>query len=461
MSPALAGLALLVAGLAPLPADTILLVGDRTFGGSTRVAETLDALAAATGIVGDTRFEVLADVGASDERLPATLADRDDLRAALVVLGDLTFLPGVDPTRDVPPDQHALTDRTVDPRALDDALARVEALRATSSCPVVLVTAPLGEQARVEVPELLPIAERVRSLPPVLDLAATFHAREDSPMFGNHLDVLDGFGHEAFARAVFVELCRQDGPLAPRDASERAARLARRALEAWAADDAGWAVLAEEAVSLDASTHAARAQQAALVGLLEGKVAARAAWTRVGGDVPGRMLAAVTLHVDSPVPPAEDPAEALLAEAVALALTGRRDAARDLLSDARARFPHRFDTWLVATRASASREEADRLVAEALSALRRLDPAPVVQRRAREALLASVFPVPQLLAACVLQAPFEGCVPTGPALDRARRAARLDLVEIARTRWERDRAGAPVPPAWDAEVRRLLESLDG
>jgi len=403
---------------------------------------------------------VLVDAGASDPRLPDVLAARDDVRAALVVLGDLTFLPGIDPTRDVPDDQHAVSDRRVDPAVLGAALARVESLRASAAYPVVLATAPLGKQGRVEVPELLPVAARVREHPPVLDLAAAFREREDTPMFTDGVDVLDRFGHEAVALAVFALLCAADTPVPARDDDERAARLARRALGAWAADE-DWRALAREAVGVEATAPAATAQQAALVGLLDGRPAARKAWGRVRGDTPGRSLANLTLHVDLPASPPDDRVEALLGEAASRAFTTGRSAAQELVTEAVRGHPHRLDAWLVATRASSSREDGMRIASEALASLRRLSPAPVSAPRTREVLADPVDPVPELVALCVLQAPFEGFVPTGPALDRARRAARLGLVEVARSRWERDRQGAPVPPAWDAEVQRLLAAGGG
>ena len=217
------------------PGDTLLLLGARSFGADSRAAELLDDMAAATDVLGPARFEIVR--AASPDRFADALRGHDGLRAVIALVGDLSVLHGVDPTV-WPRFEPELTSRVPDLDALDEALDRLRRAVAERGGTLVLATAPLGMQGRIEVPELLGVhahlRERARDLDvPLLDLAAHFADLDPAPLFANGIDVLDGYGDDELARASSSTRRRcprattPSAPPGPRPARSRPSTAAR------------------------------------------------------------------------------------------------------------------------------------------------------------------------------------------------------------------------------------------
>ncbi len=457
---------------------TVLLLACRSFDGSDRVARVLDDMARATDVFGDTRFVVDSPPDGRSESLPALLARHPEASVAIAIVGDLSLLDGVDPSQ--PP--HAsgrLTDRVLRKDALLELLDHLEQTARAQDTALILASAPLGRQARVEVPELLAVAELVSKRGAHIDMAGPFIALEPALLFGNGLDLLDEYGHDAFARVLFEQCLVDDGPIPARNAAERSARLQARALAAFHADrQAEFAELAALALGDGASgpataaapaspRHAARL--AAIASARDGLVAATPRWNAIAGsadDVPGLALGRALVRtlpqgdgaaVRDTTESVTSPGETFEAELVAAidALRQTVSPARELATRCVEEHPERLPAWLVLQLVSLALPPIQDVRGEAR---RHIGLCP--QDAVPEALLTRVFrqwpnPVDDLPALLLAERPWEDMSPTGPVLEMARRRAALGYVDHALEVLRDGLKGLRVPPSWELERQRI------
>lgn len=462
MIPALAGILLVLAALGTPGADKILLIGDRTFGDGERIVEALDAMVAASGVVGDTRFAFLPDADIADDDLVTMLQNRTDLRAIIAVVGDLSLLKGVDPNRDIPDEQHELTSREIDEQQLTAAMDRLADHAQRTDVQLVFATAPLGRQGRVEVPELLHLADVVRERTPVIDLADSFRELETASLFSNGIDELDAFGHEAAARVIFQALCRDESGLPPRDDEERAARATRRALDAWlVADVPRFQTAMNEAIQYPPTTRASAVQQAALFTARDGLMASCALWEAIvppAGpcDTPGLPLARLLCRHAPTKLESRDPVESGILSIAHRILAGKPFEAWKLGMEFTAEQPNRPEAWITLEIASrAAGREGPEPETGCLASLRAVGCAKITETRvlsARRKDAGAALSLPVLLVA---HAPYQTLTPTGPMLERLRREVHLGLHAAAFNIWQRDTRRLLIPPTWHAEAKRL------
>jgi len=367
---ALTALAALAAALPPgcapasaAPGDTIVLLSSRSIADPARVATQLDELAACTDVLGPARFEVLAapENGPRDfaemlgKRRQPPPGERDGLRAAIAIVGDLSLMQGVDPSI-LRRKSETLTSRLVDLQELDESLARLEDAARRQGGLVIPASAPLGRQGRIEVPELLEVTRHVHARPGFINLQAAFRSLEDERLFDNGIDRLDSSGEAALARSLFDAVCEDPGPVAPRTPAERRARAQARALRALALGRRTQAA-AEQAAALElplpqgpaaAAGARARVRDAALALALEGPGAAADPWSALEGaaPAPGLALAARLIAPQAGGPPAQEPFEAgLVAVLDAVRSRDPQSAllAKELVDD----HPERVEAWML------------------------------------------------------------------------------------------------------------------
>lgn len=351
---------------APAQGDALVLLSSRSFDPSSRVAQALDRLVADTDILGPARFEIVAApevrpdgwaaaLSAWDEARDAAATTEIAPRAVIALVGDLSVLTGVDPS--IPeraPD--ALTSRVVDESALDASLERLARAAERLGGPLVLASAPIGKQGRIEVPELDAVVERIAGRPGFIDLRPDFRERERERLFTNGIDRLSTRGQQAFARALFVALCAEPAPIAARTDAERRARAQARALlqlaqgqrvEAAAslAASRAWPL---PAVPTDPADRRAAVRDAALTLALEGPGAARRGWSALADAeaTPGLALACRFIMQQAVAPSPAEPFEAALV-AVLDAVRARDPQAALLAKRVVAQHPRRIEAWML------------------------------------------------------------------------------------------------------------------
>ena len=351
-----AAVALALAGCsrsAATPGDTIVLLASRSFADSDRAAALLDGLAAATDVLGPARFEVVAAQQARPQDFARLLAERPagdgGLRAVIALLGDLSVMQDVDPSiENRKPTE--LTSRVLDVDALDAAVDELAQAAEAQGGRLVLASAPLGRQGRIEVRELLAVRARYQARPGFIDLQATFRPLEGEALFTNGIDRIGPEGQAVLARAVFAALCEDPGPIEPRDAAERRARAQARALAHLAAGRR-----AEAAAELAAARGLAAAagsrdtlREAALALALEGReaVAASLDALRSAAATPGLALMVRLASDDPGGPPAAEPFEAALV-AVLDAVRARDPQAVRAAKALATAHPDRVEAWMV------------------------------------------------------------------------------------------------------------------
>lgn len=452
-------------GCAPAPValpngsgDTIVLLSARSFDGSDRVARQLEALVSASDVLGPAQIVVREASDGELSGLAPALAGLQGVRAVVAVLGDLSVLDGVDPSiPDRGPDR--LTSRTVRPERLDEAVSAVREQAARLGAPLVLATAPVGMQGRVEVPELHEVAEHLRARGAVVELAAPFRTLEPAPLFTNGIDRLDAYGHDELARVLYHALCEDPGPVPPRDASERSARAEARALQAFAAGR--FELFAHETATTSVgppptARHAMR--RAALAAAASGPDAGVDALDGVDGlstPVPGLALwrALRDEPHDGPVP--EDPFEAALVATIR-AVTRGEPTAPELAAALVDSAPHRLEAWIV-LQLAVSRAPFPRDVrSEARRNLRQFPRSAVADTltwRLFEAWPATLTSLPAVYLA---SRPFDGLQPTGPILEAARRCARFGYTSDAYHLMLEEMGTQRFPPSW-IEARAAWE----
>jgi hypothetical protein len=460
--PVLAGILFTALGLASseslLPAppqDHILLAGGRTFAGGSRVEETLNAMAAASGVIGDSRFALLSEADFARKNFATVLKIWGKPRAILAVVGDLSYMKGIDPTVGIPVNQNVLSSRKINEARLATALGRLETNARLHEVPLVFATAPLGKQGRVETPELLRVARAVRERDSTLDLQALFQERESTPLFLNGIDILDNFGHEETARLIFKEICSPNSLLPARTDEERQARATQRALDAWMeADEPGFETAADEALQYTPTTTLGKVRQAALYTARDGFKASWRRWASIESEetqsAPLGLALALVLARRTPASLASSHLfEAELLAIAKMILSNNRTEAWNNSRELIAQYPHRPEAWIISKIASrTAHQQAVASDAQFLSTLEAMGWQPIAKNRVLEALQTKSGATMSLPVMLVASAPYETLTPTGPALEQCRRTYQLGLRGKALSKWKRDTSDFLVPPAW-------------
>jgi hypothetical protein len=444
-------------GASETEGSVILLLAGNTFAEGDRPARLLNEAAAATDILGTVRFEIISAPDAAPGRLPALLEGRGEVRAVIAILGDLSVLDGVDPSDPARvPDR--LTSRRLPREELLGCLADLEQRSRILQATFVPATAPLGKQGRLEVPELLEVADMIRSRGPCLDLAAAFTDLEDAWLFTNGIDRLDAYGQDELVRAIFLALCEDPGPVPPRTQAERAARGEARALQHLVRGRLPEFLEAADRALVEppwTPRHAAR--QAAITAASEGLAPAveRMRTVDVGTEpVPGLALIQRLIVLQSSALPPPDSFEAQLV-AVLDQLGEGEPGAGEAASTLTDRYPQRIEAWLVLQLASLLGPRPRDVRSEARHCLQSF-PRSAVDDTVAGLLLdgwpASVVSLPAVLLGSL---PFESLKPTGPLLETARRRAALGHATSAsralRAGLEKNR----FPPSWFDELDGL------
>jgi hypothetical protein len=347
----------------------------------------------------------------------------------------------------------------------------------------VLATAPLSQQGRVEVPELLAVADHLRQRGPVLDLQQAFTAVERAALLSGGVDVLDAWGHEELARLLYEAL--RVGPWLPsRTAAEARAReqvdvladwaavreqpiraTAREVLEAGlAAQGGGEAPAAEGSEPLPDGPRLREATRlAALALLLDGpEPAVRDLWPGVptGGTPPevpalalGRRLCGLSPGDGATI---RDPVEReCLALFDLLEDPGRGGEAWSAAQEIVARHPQRLEAWLALEAAMLMEGPPTDVRSRALATCARFERPPAALRRWELLLDAWPDSLRALPALLLASRPEAFLRPRGPELTEARRAAQRGLYELAARLLEQAGRERPVPPSW-REARQLF-----
>ncbi len=445
----------------PAAAERILLVGGEIFGGGDRCATVLNDMVAPSGVVGDGRFTVVSTTAAGAEGLVEALRAAPRARAVIVIAGDSSLLTGIDTNARLPEHQQ-ITSRVVDVPALTSALDELREVAASRGMHFVLATHPLGKQGRIELPELVEVAEIVRQQGATLDLAQSFAARETELLFADGVDVLDNYGHDALAQILFVALLGE-APLIPaQDLQESAARDEIEALLTWArGDDALFRWAAHRALQRPPTGAVHEARQAMIATLRNGLTPqSRQRWTSIEsqpelGPVPGLDLGQMLASGEKPRHNSGDPGERALTKVLS-AYTDPESAVDPLaIADGLvAAGPHRASAWLAldfAARLTKERRGVSRL------ALRQLQTFEGVVSPARWERLSETWPdcLGALPALILLEHIYRSHLPAGPALHAARRASRRGLFSRALTLFDRGTRLLTVPPNWAAERQRI------
>jgi len=451
-------------GADPQAADRVLLLGGNLFAGGDRCARLLDEMASASGVLGPAFFELLALPGATPAELAQALHDAPAARAVVAVVGDLTLLTGIDTNAEFPPHK-LLTSRGFDRAALEEALGEIRSIARSRGMLCVVATHPLGRQGRIEVPELLEVADVVREGDAILDLSTAFALIEQELLFSNGIDELDDYGHDAFASALFHSLLEDQPPLPPRNDAEAAARAEISALLAWAEGNdtrfrrAAREILSEPAIGADQAT-----RHAAIANLMQGIIQpTRRRWTLIEpsaeGAVPGLAVGRM-LTLGKPGLTAADTVEQGLIEI--LSAIGRADAGvLELADNLVAAAPHRASTWLaleLAARITLGRRGVP------LRALRHLaiyTTESMSQKRWEQLMTAWPDCLGALPALLQLESVFRSQLPAGPALHSARRSSRLGLHSQAGALLDRATHQLVVPDNWSTERKRIEALADG
>lgn len=418
-----------------------------------RVERLLDDIAAATDVLGPADFELVTGDSASPRSLARTLHHRRDVRAVILLHGDLSVMRGIDPS--LPPHEVAeVRQRRIDHEDRRRGLELLETAARRTDVHLMIATAPLGRQARVEVPELAQVADDLRSRGDVLDLGAHFETLEPAQLFENGIDRPDDYGHDELARALYDVFVQDPGPLPPRDEAERAARREARALHAYLHDE--HEVFLERAAEVLAESplgprHATR--HAAMRTVIDSLEATVDAWEAIDAPpdlaVPGLAAGRSMALLEPEERPQHDAFERDLMGVVARVNALEPDAvdAAWSLVDG---WPHRLEAWIVLQFASMASGRPRNHRDEAIRHLRLFPRSAVTEKLSARVLAAwpeTVEHVPLLLLA---QRPYTAMHPTNPYFQDARRRAWLGFNEVAVEMLDVQADGFRVPPSWRA-----------
>ncbi|MFT7462859.1 MAG: hypothetical protein ACI9EF_001201 [Pseudohongiellaceae bacterium] len=476
--PLAAPLAMMLALLLPCCADAvdphaakrILLLGGNLFAEGDRCAQVLNDMVAVSGVLGDAHFEVLAAPGASPEELIDLLRGAPDARAVIAIVGDLSVLRGVDTNKQFP--QHKkLSSRVVNNKQLDHALTALQTVANERGMDWVLATHPLGLQGRIEVPELVAVAEHLRDRGATLDLATAFAARERELLFTNDVDVLDEYGHDALAETILLALLDDDAPMRAEQPGQTSARRELSALLAWASgDDARFRWSAHRALQEPAVDAAQATRQAAISTAISGLTPqTRRLWqqidsTSAAAEIPG-LAAGRLLSAGNPQGHASDvpTTQGLAALAAAMKSSlgngdrqggNRSSAVLAAADDWVAASPQHASAWLgleFAVRISRQRKSPAKLAAIHLQAYQHI----VAPERWEQ--LSQSWPenLSALPALAILERTFLAQLPAGPSLHATRRASRQGKNARSLALFDKATRLLALPENWVSERVRI------
>jgi len=443
----------------PTPAADapVLLVGGAVFAGGERVAQRLQHMLNVTGVLGDSPVRVIHAESARPASLLRALEGAGPARAALVVLGDLSLLDGIDPNARIPP-QKQLSSRVINWDAFDVGLTLLKSWADRNGTALVLCTPPLGIQGRVEVPELLEIVRHLAGRGRVLDLNGRFAELEPGPLFANGIDQLDEAGHDALADMLYRALLSPTSPLPPRTPTEKRARRLMAALHAWAeGDDDALKAAADAGLERPGSNRSLSTLAAALASARLGITPQTARlWGRV--DPQGEILPALAVGRGlSQVGSAETRGfERELVAALGTLVSDGERARRRAETLTRAH-PERLEAWMALLAAELAAGGTRPSLPSAKARLLVFDRRPVAPGRARELLAAGTLSLHTLPALLAVSAPYEGALVTGPALRSAQRKARVGFRQAALKLLDKLLAAGPCPESW-RRVRAAIAS---
>jgi len=424
----------------------------------TRVEWLLDDMAAATDVLGPTDFELVSGGSADPRSLARALYHRRDVRAVILLHGDLSVMRGIDPS--LPPHEvPEVGQRRIDHDDRRRGLDLLETAARRTDVTLLLATAPLGRQARLELPELAEVAEDLRARGDALDPGAHFASLEPAQLFENGIDRLDDYGHDELARALYDAFVQDPGPLPPRAEAERAARREARALHSYLHDEHEVFLLrAEEALAVPPHGPRHATRQAALRTVIDGLEATVDDWE--GIDAPAALAvpalaAGRSMALLEPIErPQHDAFERDLMGVVARVNAfdpEALDAAWALVDG----WPHRLEAWIVLQFASMTSGRPRNHRDDAIRNLRIFPRSAVPEALSVRVLAAwpeTVETVPLLLLA---QRPYTAMLPTNPYFQDARRRAWLGFREVAVEMLDIQADGFRVPPGWHALREQL------
>lgn len=436
----------------------VLLVGGDVFSAGDRVASRLDAMARATGALGASEVRMLHVPGAGPAELAAAVAQQDSVRAVIAIVGDRHLLSDVDPAHPFPPDQKAVSSRRIDWDAFDEGLDDLRAAANSVGATLVLASPPLGLQGRVELPELLGVAPRVKARGPSINLTAMFRKLEPGPHFVNGLTVLDGFGHDALAALLLRELTHGQLAIPPGSGTEHRAREVHAALLDWAAGDDEALATADAAGALRASPdpRLSVAIAAAYTALHGPKGPARALWARIGEvdpPPPGLALGQLLLGKTHPT---DDPLEAAVIE-VLIGLATDAEASFGTARQLVLAEPQRVESWMVLQLSGMAVGYAKGIRKRGSSSLRLFDGRPISNTRRAQLLGDGLHAMRTLPALIVVSSIYADSRVDGPSLRAARRKHRVGMVGTGLKILDTAIAAGPVPPQWLAERERIAQ----
>ncbi len=472
--------------------DVVLLLASETLGGSARAATLLQGMCDGTDVLGAVRFEARSLPGAWPADGGAAVDGRTDLRTVIAIVGDGALLPGVDPNAPPRP-ADVLISRDIDADALAHSLVDLRRSVAATGADLVLCSAPLGMQGRVEMPELLAaravvLADSAKgSGSTTLDLGGHFEGLERSPMFADGIDTLDDFGHDELARVLWRAILAEDSPLAPRDDSERAARAEARAFLALydgdldAFEEQGRALMSVEGptrgsnmrraifgTALDKrrseTAHSSHGEPTGtkgddrwyeLIGRYDLKSLERPPEVRTAGV---RLAAFIATAWDDQLSPTGGIEPEIIRVLAGTHLYddvgGARDRAEALVDE----HPHRIEAWAALQFAWAFHPPLRDRRAEALGHLEQFTRGAANIRAARKVFDAWPMRMRWLPALIAASHPYAEMTPTGPLLDNARRRSAAAGLFPAPGRVLREQlAKGRFPRAWHREAERLSQ----
>jgi hypothetical protein len=426
----------------------VILVGGDVFAGGDRVARRLQHMAETTSILGGSSVELVHAEEPGTHGLATAMHDLAPCRALLVIVGDLSLMDGIDPEAEFPP-QKRLSSRRIDWVAFDEGLDLVEREARRLGAELLLCTPPLGIQGRLEVPELLEVAARLRRRGRVLDLTREFAEREPGPWFRNGVDQLDEYGHDALADVVYRALLEPGAPVKARTHLEKRARNLMAALHAWAAGDDAALEAAAASDLVRAAPEGRVTTMAAAVATLHAGIdeTSRALWKKAepgGAALPG--LAVGQLFAGLPTAPASG-FESELLEVFAKLDDAPAEAVGPALALAHAH-PERVEAWtaLLLAEQISGRERPSLKIAKTRQGV--FAHGPLSRERGQELVASGALGVPALPALLLISAPYEGALVTGPSLQSARRKARVGMPEAALNVLDAALEAGPCPESW-------------
>lgn len=440
---------------------TILLADSTMLQEADRVISLLDGIARDTGVFGEVTFEHVPLGLRNIDALASRLRQDPPVRTVIAVVGGISWMDGVNPT--LPPRPvRTLIRRNINIGEVKQQITLVQEVCATAGARLLLATAPLSIQARIEMPELLEIERVVKAFAPVFDLAQRFRALQSRPLFADGLDQLDAFGQDELVRAVYDIPLHQPHLLPATEKSEEEARLEARCLRAFAQGDRKTLDrLLPAALHGPPSSPAHANRRAALHLAVRGTKGNVGRWANLegqGGTMPGlgigKLLAEMPVGVQGQnhSDPLERGLEALLRQ-----LNDSEedpDGQKILLfaEELARRFPHRLESWVAFSVVGRLVVPPVIVQGDALRQLKRYDTIKAPPSFLGPLLRGGTKALNALPALVAASCPEVGMTPSGPLLDKARRRAALGKPGAAALVMENARSDQNWLPAWETLV---------